>query len=73
MGSENEHSPPSRAELKAWSFATTPPTTFVAWAGTASLLPLLEERGWMEVRWCLANEERGIRHISDNIFICTVI
>jgi hypothetical protein len=49
------------------------PTTFVAWAGTASLLPLLEERGWMEVRQCLANEERGILHISDNIFICTVI
>jgi len=24
-------------------------------------------------RWSLANEDRGIRHISDNICICTVI
>jgi len=73
MGSEDEHSPPSRAELKM--HGVMPPLPhYLHGMGRDSFTTA--STGGERVdgfRRCLANEERGIRHISDNIFIGTII
>jgi hypothetical protein len=73
MGSENEHSPPSTAVLKM--HGVTPPLPhYLHGVGRDSNTTTFTGGERMDgFRWCLANEERGIRHTSDNICICTVI
>jgi hypothetical protein len=73
MGSENEHSPPFRAELKMHGVMPLLPH-YLPGVGRDSFTTTFSGGERMDgFRWCLANEERGIRHISDNIFIRTVI